>query len=88
LRQVPGSTVRLADDVAYVGGGSLPDQAIPTVVLEIEAADLSDDELARRLRAQTPAVMGRLREGKLVLDLRTVFPEQDSLLIEAIRQAL
>ncbi|MBI1913896.1 MAG: L-seryl-tRNA(Sec) selenium transferase [Planctomycetes bacterium] len=87
LRQVPGVSVRVADDVAYVGGGSLPDQAMPTVVLEVEATGLSDDEFARRLRSQTPALMGRLRDGKLVLDLRTVFPEQEPQLVDAIRQA-
>jgi hypothetical protein len=36
---------------------------------------------------QTPAVMGRLSEGKLLLDLRTVFPEQESELLDAISQA-
>src|SRR5262249_4032729 len=87
LRQVAGVSVRVADDVAYVGGGSLPDQAMPTVVLEVEFAGLGDDELARRLRSQTPAVMGRLRDGKLVLDLRTVFPEQEPQLVDALRQA-
>ncbi len=89
LREVQGlASVRVADDVAYVGGGSLPDQAMATVVLEVEATALSDAELAYRLRLQTPAVMGRLRDGKLVLDLRTVFPEQEAELVEAVRQAV
>src|SRR5439155_23135173 len=49
-----------AEDVAYVGGGSLPDQALKSWVVEIEAKDLSDAELAQRLRTGTPAVMSRL----------------------------
>ena len=54
-----------------------------------DLANIDDpDELARRLRSQTPAVMGRLREGKLLLDLRTVFPEQEKQLVDAIGQAL
>jgi L-seryl-tRNA(Ser) seleniumtransferase len=59
-----------------------------TVVMEVEARDLSDAEFGSRLRLGTPAVMGRLREGKLVLDLRTVFPHQEPALVEAIRQCL
>jgi L-seryl-tRNA(Ser) seleniumtransferase len=74
--------------VAYVGGGSLPDQALKTWVVEVKARDRSDAELARRLRTGEPAVVGRLRRGKLVLDLRTVFPEQEDALIEAVRRAM
>jgi L-seryl-tRNA(Ser) seleniumtransferase len=89
LRDLAGlASVRLVDDVAYVGGGSLPDQAMPTVVIGLAPANISDADLGSRLRAETPAVMGRLSEGKLLLDLRTVFPEQDEELLEAVRHAL
>ncbi len=80
--------VRVAEDQAYVGGGSLPDQAMPTWVVEVEASRVSDAELARRLRLGTPAVVGRLREGRLVLDVRTVLPHQQDALAQAVRQAL
>jgi L-seryl-tRNA(Ser) seleniumtransferase len=86
LLEIPGvEKVTVAEDFAYVGGGSLPDQAMKTSVLEVTARELSDAELAFRLRQGTPAVMGRLREGKLVLDVRTVFPHQEPALIEALR---
>jgi L-seryl-tRNA(Ser) seleniumtransferase len=89
LRSVPGlASVKTAEDVAYVGGGSLPDQAMKTWVVEVVAAAVSDDELARWLRTGTPAVMGRLRDGKLVLDVRTVFAEQETALVEAVRGAV
>jgi L-seryl-tRNA(Ser) seleniumtransferase len=85
LREIPGvAKVTVAEDLAYVGGGSLPDQAMKTSVLEVTARELSDAELAFRLRQGTPAVMGRLREGKLVLDIRTVFSHQEPALIEAL----
>ncbi len=74
-----------AEDVAFVGGGSLPDQRMKTCVVELEARDLGDAELACRLRLHEPAVMGRVRDGKLVLDVRTVFPEQEAALVEAVR---
>ncbi|HEV3256301.1 MAG TPA: L-seryl-tRNA(Sec) selenium transferase [Gemmataceae bacterium] len=89
LRAIEGlAAVTVVEDVAYVGGGSLPDQAMKTCVLEIEARGISDAELARRLRTGTPAVMGRLRDGKLLLDVRTVFPEQEEVLLGAVRQAV
>ncbi len=89
LREMSGfKSVSVLDEVAYVGGGSLPDQAMPTVVVALEPATLSDTDLASRLRTGTPAVMGRLNEGKLLLDLRTVFGEQEEALVEAVRDAL
>jgi L-seryl-tRNA(Ser) seleniumtransferase len=88
LRNVSGLAARAAEDVAYVGGGSLPDQAMKTWVVEVEAAGRSDADLAYRLRTGTPAVVGRLRDGKLVLDVRTVFPHQEAPLAEAVRRAV
>ncbi len=89
LRRIEGlASVAVMEDIAYVGGGSLPDQALPTVAVALLAKETSDTELSRRLRIGTPAVMGRLREGKLLLDLRTVFPEQEALLAECVERAL
>jgi L-seryl-tRNA(Ser) seleniumtransferase len=89
LRAVQGMrSVQVSDDSAYVGGGSLPDQAMKTCVVEIEPQTVSDAELAWRLRTGEPAVVGRIRDGKLLLDLRTVFKEQEGALVEAVRRAL
>ncbi len=76
------------EDVAYVGGGSLPDQTLKTWVVEVQCQTLSDSEFARRLRAGLPAVLARLREGKLVLDLRTIFPHEDAEVVLAMQKAL
>ncbi len=89
LRGVEGvARADAGEDVAYVGGGSLPDQAMKTWVVEVEAREVSDAELASRLRTGDPAVMGRVRDGKVVLDVRTVFPAQEAELVEALRRAL
>jgi L-seryl-tRNA(Ser) seleniumtransferase len=89
LREIAGlAKVTTAEDVAYAGGGSLPDQAMKSWIVEIEADSVSDTELARRLRLGTPAVMARLRDGKLVLDVRTIFEHQETPLIEAMRSVL
>lgn len=89
LRGLAGLTsVTTAEDISYVGGGSLPDQSMKSWVVEIAADSLSDAELSRRLRLGNPAVMARLRGGKLVLDVRTIFAHQEAPLIEAIRKAI
>jgi L-seryl-tRNA(Ser) seleniumtransferase len=89
LRQVGGlAKVKVSEDVAFVGGGSLPDQSMKTFVLEIEVQGLRDEELAYRLRTGSPAVIGRLRGGRMVLDVRTVFSYQEDGLIAAVQKAV
>ncbi len=89
LKEVSGiATVQAAADVAYVGGGSLPDQKMATWVVEIQARDMDETALAHGLRLGGPAVMARVREGKLVLDVRTIFPEQMEALLQAVRDAI
>ena len=58
-----------------------------TWVVEVEADGVGDSELARRLRTGDPAVMGRLQHGKLLLDVRTVFLEQEDGLVKAVIDA-
>lgn len=77
-----GAAVEPAD--AFLGGGSAPGQAIPGEALTLPG----DDALARRLRQGEPPVVGYLRRGRLVLDLRTVPQEQDATLVRAVRAAL
>jgi L-seryl-tRNA(Ser) seleniumtransferase len=87
LQAAPGLKTAAREDRAYVGGGSLPDQAMPTWVVEVEADGVSEEELARRLRTGKPAVMGRLQGGKLLLDVRTIFVEQEPALVKAVIDA-
>ncbi|MCI0378145.1 MAG: L-seryl-tRNA(Sec) selenium transferase [Gemmataceae bacterium] len=81
-------SARACQDVAFVGGGSLPDQKLATCVVEVQVQSVSDEEFAQRLRTGAPALIGRLRDGKILFDLRTVFPEQTSGLVAAVRDAL
>ena len=86
LGAIPGVRAAAARDVSYVGGGSLPDRPMPTWVAEVAAA-ISDSELSARLRTGTPAVLPRVRDGKVVLDLRTIFPEQEDAVAHALAEA-
>lgn len=84
LAALPGVSAAARDDVAFVGGGSLPEQSLPAVVVAVTVAGVSDEELSRRLRTGNPPVMARLKEGRILLDLRTVFVGQDDDLVAAI----
>ncbi len=88
LNAIPNLTTEVRDDVAYVGGGSLPDVAVPTTVLRLTALNRSEAEVALRLRTGTPAVVGRVQDGATLLDLRTVFASQEAELLAAIGRAV
>jgi L-seryl-tRNA(Ser) seleniumtransferase len=78
------SVVEKADAVAgttFLGGGSVPMQEIPTCCVAVTPKGLSVDALSRALRLATPAVMGRVHQDRLLLDLRSVFPHQDLQLV-------
>jgi L-seryl-tRNA(Ser) seleniumtransferase len=53
-------------------------------VLALACEGLSADELAKRLRASDPPIIIRVEDGQVLLDLRTVFPEQDASVIAAL----
>jgi L-seryl-tRNA(Ser) seleniumtransferase len=74
------------DSTTYLGGGSVPNQELPTSCVAVTPAHGSVEHLAGRLRQGTPAVCGRIHNNLLLLDLRTVFPRQDLQLQEAFRQ--
>ncbi|HVA49856.1 MAG TPA: L-seryl-tRNA(Sec) selenium transferase [Pirellulales bacterium] len=72
-------------DVTYLGGGAVPTQQLDTWCVALTPAEISVDRLAARLRTGQPSVVGRVRDERLYLDLRTVFPRQDLDLVAAVR---
>ena len=81
-----GTTATAVEVASTVGGGSLPGETLPSWGVAIEAG--SPDGLLARLRAGTPAVVGRIEAGRVVLDLRTVEPGDDAPLQAAVTRAL
>jgi L-seryl-tRNA(Ser) seleniumtransferase len=71
-------------DVTYLGGGSIPTQQLPTWCVALQPASWSVDRLAAALRTGVPSVVGRVRDDRLLLDLRSVFPRQDSEMLSAL----
>ena len=92
LRRECGSAeaaLEIIDTISTVGGGSLPGQTLPTKALAISGPAI--DDLAERLRRPEAAVLpvvARIEAERLVLDPRTVLPEQDQALVEATVHAL
>jgi L-seryl-tRNA(Ser) seleniumtransferase len=73
--------------VSRLGGGTMPTAAVPSVTIDLRPTALRLDAFARRLRCGSPPVVGYVAGDVLKLDLRTVFPAQDNLLVMCIRQA-
>jgi L-seryl-tRNA(Ser) seleniumtransferase len=82
--------VEIADGTSLAGGGSTPAQSLPTRIIRIASARYSAAQLEERLR-RAPAgisVIARIEDDRLVVDLRTVFPEQEPLLAASLAAAL
>jgi len=79
--------VSLEKGVSQAGGGSLPLLELPTVLLALSPGNGKLAQWARNLRLGEPAVMGRLAEGRLLLDLRTVLEKEEELLVQALAAA-
>jgi L-seryl-tRNA(Ser) seleniumtransferase len=83
-----GSSLELLDGVSRPGGGSSPTGERPTRLLSVRGRGGDAAGIERRLRQGNPPVVGRVHEGRLLLDLRTVLPSQDPALVERLVEAL
>lgn len=84
-----GLSVRVEDDVARVGGGSLPEEDLPSTVVKLRPREgLGVEELARRLRVGEPSVYPRIADDAVVLDFRTVRDDEIGGLVQAVAAAL
>ena len=75
----------IAPSLACTGGGTMPRSEIPSIAIIISPTTSSVTQLAKSLRTGTPSVVGSIEDGKLRLDLRTVFEHQDKALVTALR---
>jgi L-seryl-tRNA(Ser) seleniumtransferase len=74
----PGFRIELIDGESLLGGGAAPSSTLPTRLLALAYEGLSADDLAERLRNSIPPVIALVEDGRTLLDLRTVFPDQDA----------
>jgi L-seryl-tRNA(Ser) seleniumtransferase len=79
-----GIDVDIIGGEGVAGGGSTPEQSLPTWLLAISG---NAPKLERKLRANQPPIVARIESDRLVLDLRTVFGEEEDALVLALRNA-
>ena len=80
-----GLNVRIVPTESLFGGGTTPEKTFPSVGLAVRAS-IPASELAAKLRGHRPPIVGRVEEGRLILDLRTVFPQEDPAIVAGLRE--
>jgi L-seryl-tRNA(Ser) seleniumtransferase len=90
VSEVDSATLKadLVDGESLLGGGSAPSSVLPTRLIVITVKNVSANELAARLRSSDPPVIARVEDGRVLVDLRTVFPEQDEVLRQILARAV
>jgi L-seryl-tRNA(Ser) seleniumtransferase len=80
-------TITIIAERSQVGGGSLPDEELPTVCVALRSkmGDPSPDEIARQLRRYTPAVFARIKDGAVLFDPRTMESAELDVVAAAVR---
>jgi L-seryl-tRNA(Ser) seleniumtransferase len=73
---------------SQIGGGTMPRTVIPSVTLDLQPRGMPLEDLAAKLRAGRPPVVGYVSAGRFKLDLRTIFPRQDEQVAAAVRAAV
>ncbi len=85
LEHLGGVRTELIEGSSVIGGGSTPEQPLRTWLIAIDCDDVADAE--RRCRAGDPPVVARIEDGRLLIDLRTVFEEEEADLARVLKAA-
>ena len=80
-----GWRAEIVEGVSAIGGGSAPGVELPTRLITLSRAGQSADQLDAWLRGRTPPIVARIENDRVVLDLRTVLPEQDAVIARIAR---
>ena len=80
--QEMGIKAEVVDGRSTVGGGSLPGTSLPSRVVAISHDD--PDQLATRLRQEKVPVIGRIQDGRFLIDPRTILPDQVEMLLQSL----
>jgi L-seryl-tRNA(Ser) seleniumtransferase len=83
VARVPALRAEVIPGDSVIGGGATPGQSIPTWVIAVECADVVEAE--RTLRARDVPVIARVQDGRLIIDLRTVFGAEEDTLVSALQ---
>ena len=86
IGSLAGWRAEIVAGASAIGGGSAPGVELPTWLVAIDQSGLTPDALEQRLRRLTPPIIARIERDRLLLDLRTVLPEQDRTLTALLCQ--
>lgn len=81
-----GFSIEIIDGESVIGGGAAPTAVLPTKLMAISLPGVTANELEARLRASDPPVIARVENGQALFDLRTVFVEQDAILLAVLQK--
>jgi len=79
-----GARIEIMEGFSQVGGGALPEENIPSPLLAIEPLVLSVNAVEEKLRQADVPVLARIQKDRLIIDFRTVLPEEDKLLLDIL----
>jgi L-seryl-tRNA(Ser) seleniumtransferase len=79
--------VEVVETSAVFGGGTSPEKRFESRAVAVALPGVPADALAARLRSGSPPVVGRVEDGKLLLDLRSILPEEDGIVERALKEA-
>lgn len=86
IRQArPEAEVAITSSRAQIGSGSVPGETLPTKVVAVRVPGISTDDLARRLRKAEPPIFTRVREDRVLIDAKTVLPDEITAIADAFR---
>ncbi|MFL6560158.1 MAG: L-seryl-tRNA(Sec) selenium transferase, partial [Bacillus sp. (in: firmicutes)] len=75
----------ITEGTSQVGGGTMPDVELPSIIVALKHQTLTAEQLGRKLRTEVkPAIVGRIQKEEFIIDLRTVTPEEEAHLLEAL----
>jgi len=73
----PAFHLSLEDSMSQVGSGALPTEEIPTKAIAVAHDGMGANQVAERFRSARPPIIGRIKDGRFLLDLRTIFDPAD-----------
>lgn len=87
-REIKDARIQVMTDSSRAGGGSLPEEDLPTYVVSVKAAEPSVNELEERLRTGKPPIITRIKEDSLIIDARTVRDKDIEILVKGVKVAI
>ncbi|ETI70271.1 L-seryl-tRNA(Sec) selenium transferase [Neobacillus vireti] len=85
LQRTSAFQTKIIPDTSQVGGGTMPDVVLPTIVIALIHEFLTAEQLGRKLRTESkPAIVARIQKEEFIIDLRTVTLKEEAILLEKL----